>query len=420
MTTTPVREHDTIDLSAKAFWTITAADREHAFAELRAKRPISWQRPIEDAWYPEPDDPGYWAILRNADIADVSRRSDVFVSRHGVNFETLPPQVVRASQSILGMDAPDHTQIRRLVAAAFTPKQVRRIEDQIKANAIKIVDDIVGKGEVEFVSECAALLPMITVCDMIGVPEADRLPVARAAEVITGWNDPDTRDGRPLLEALPEAGRYLTKIGRTLAAQRRDDPRDDLMTALVQAEVHGERLPDAEISSFFTLLCVAGTDTTRQTTSHAVKALTDFPEQRALLAEDFDGRIGTAIEEFIRWASPVMTFRRTAVADTVVGGQEIKAGEKVVMFYPSGNWDAAVFDHPERFDLSRTPNPHLGFGGGGIHYCLGNQVAKTQLRELFRELLHRIPDFQAGEPEYLAGNLIHGIKRMPVTFTAER
>ncbi|OBK86204.1 cytochrome P450 [Mycolicibacter sinensis] len=420
MTTTTTREHDTIDLSAKAFWTTTATDREHAYAELRAKRPISWQRPVEDAWYPEPDDPGYWAILRRDDIIDVSRRNDVFVSRYGVNFETLPPHMVRASQSILGMDPPDHTQIRRLVSAAFTPRQVRRIQEQIEANAREIVDGIVGKGEVEFVSECAALLPMITVCDMIGVPEADRLPVARAAEVITGWNDPDTRDGRPLLEALPEAGRYLTKIGRTLAAQRREDPRDDLMTALVQAEVNGERLPDSEISSFFTLLCIAGTDTTRQTTSHVVKALTDFPEQRAWLLEDFDGRIGTAIEEFIRWASPVMTFRRTAVTDTVVGGQEIKAGEKVVMFYPSGNWDETAFDHPERFDLSRSPNHHLGFGGGGAHYCLGAQVAKAQLRALFRALLHHAPDFEAGQPEYLAGNLIHGIKRMPVKFTAKR
>lgn len=413
------RPHDEIDLSAKAFWDLTADAREKSFAVLRAERPISWQRPVEDAWMPDPDDVGYWAVVRHADIVEVSRRSDVFVSGQGVTFELLPPDVLRGSQSILAMDAPEHTQIRRLISAAFTPKQIKRIDEQVKANAKEIVDAIAAKGEAELVSEVAAVMPMRTVLDMIGVDRDEQIKVARAAEIITGWNDPDVRGGRERGPALAEVGWYLTKLARKLAAQRREDPREDLISALAQAEVDGERLNDVQISAFFTLLVVAGTDTTRQTTSHAIKALTDFPEQREWLMADFDGRIGGAIEEFVRWASPVMTFKRTCVADTELAGQPIRAGEKVVMFYPSGNWDTEVFDHPERFDLSRSPNPHVGFGGGGVHYCLGNQLAKSKLRALFRELLTRLPDIRAGEPVLLAGNFIHGIKSMPVTFTPE-
>jgi cytochrome P450 len=188
------------------------------------------------------------------------------------------------------------------------------------------------------------------------------------------------------------------------------------MTNLVQAEVDGERLTNEEIGAFFVLLSVAGNDTTRQTTSHVLKALTDFPEQREWLMADFHARIGTAVEEFVRWASPVMTFRRTAVADFEMSGQQISAGEKVVMFYPAGNWDTNVFANPDTFDLGRDPNPHVAFGGGGTHFCLGSQLAKTQLKAIFRELLHQLPDIQAGEPHYLAGNFIHAIRTMPCTF----
>ena len=415
-----IRPYHEIDLSSKAFWAKSATEREASFAQLRDHSPVSWQPPVEDSWLPEPDDPGYWAVVRHADIVDVSRRSEVFISGLGVQFENLPPDVLRGSQSILAMDPPDHTKIRKLISAAFTPRQVKRIEDQIKRNAAELVDAIAARGDAEFVSEVAAKLPMRTVCDMIGIARGEQEKVAHAAEVITGWNDPEVRGGRERGPALAEVGWYLTKLARTLAAQRRAEPRDDLISALVNAEVDGERLNDIEISSFFTLLCVAGTDTTRQTATHAVKALTDFPDQRAWLMEDYDGRINSAIEEFVRWASPVMTFRRTAIEDTELAGQPIKAGDKVVMFYPSGNWDTRVFHDPDTFDLSRSPNPHVGFGGGGNHFCLGNQVAKSQLRALFRELLTRIPDFRAGDPVMLEGNFIHGVKSMPIHFTPEQ
>ncbi len=185
----------------------------------------------------------------------------------------------------------------------------------------------------------------------------------------------------------------------------------------MHAEVDGDRLTDAEVAAFFVLLAVAGNDTTRQTTSHALKALTDFEDQRAWLMEDFDDRIGVAVEEMVRWASPVMTFRRTAAVDVELGGRQIAAGEKVVMFYASGNWDTTVFDRPDVLDLGRKPNPHLGFGGGGRHFCLGAHVARTQLRAIFGELLHQLPDIRAGEPEYLQGNFVHAIRAMPCTFS---
>jgi cytochrome P450 len=336
-----------------------------------------------------------------------------------VQFENMPPKVLRSSQSILAMDAPEHTATRKLISAAFTPKQVARIAEQITANASDIVDDIASAGEADFVGQVAAILPTRTLCDMLGVAVEDRAGVARASEVITGWNDPEVREGRERGPALFEAGMHLTTLARRLAAERRAEPRKDLITSLVQAEVGGQRLTDLEISAFFTLLCIAGTDTTRQTAAHAIAALTAFPEQREWLMADFDARIGLAIEEFVRWASPVMTFKRTCVAEFELNGTRIAPGEKVVMFYSSGNWDTDVFDHPERLDLSRSPNPHLGFGGGGAHFCLGNQVAKLQLRALLGEVLRRLPDIRAGEKELLAGNFIHGVKRLPVWFTPE-
>jgi cytochrome P450 len=209
---------------------------------------------------------------------------------------------------------------------------------------------------------------------------------------------------------------YLHQVAQTLAAERRHQPGDDLISNLVHAEVDGDRLTDLEVAAFFVLLTVAGNDTTRQTTSHALKALTDFPDQRAWLLEDFDSRIPAAVEEFIRWATPVMTFRRTAAADFTLGDQTIREGDKVVMFYPSGNFDETVFEAPLRLNLGRQPNPHVAFGGGGRHFCLGAHVARAQLRALFGELLHRLPDIQSGEPQYVPGNFVHAIRAMPCSF----
>lgn len=417
ITSVTPRPYDPIDLSSRAFWSTTAAERERSFTLLRAERPVSWHPPVEDALMHDPQDRGYWAVTRHADIVAISRNSEVFLSGKGVLFENVPEELLEASQSFLAMDPPRHTLIRKLVHAAFTPRQIRRIEDSIKANAAAIVAELKEAGSgADFVDHCAKELPIRTLSDMIGIPESERQQVAHAADALVSWGDPVYLAGRNPLEVLMENQMYLHQVAGALAAERRENPGDDLISALVHADVDGDRLSDFEVSAFFVLLAVAGNDTTRQTSSHAMKALTDFPDQRAWLREDFDNRIGGAVEEFVRWASPVMTFRRTAATDVELGGQQVAAGEKVVMFYSSGNWDTAVFDHPERFDLSRTPNPHLGFGGGGRHFCLGAHVARTQLRALFGELLRQLPDIEAGDPAYLAGNFVHAIREMPATW----
>jgi cytochrome P450 len=411
------RAYDPIDLSSRAFWATSAADRERSFATLRAERPISWHPPVEDSLMPDPADPGFWAVTRHADIVAVSRNSDVFLSGKGVLFENVPEDVLEASQSFLAMDPPRHTLIRKVVHAAFTPRQVRRIEDSIKDNAKAIVTELREAGSgADFVEHCSKEIPVRTLSDMVGIPESDRHAVADAADALVSWGDPDFLNGRNPLEVLVTNQMYLHQVALALAAERRENPGDDLFSALVHAEVEGARLTDAEIAAFFVLLSVAGNDTTRQTISHGMKGLTDFPEQRAWLMGAFEERIGTAIEEFVRWATPVMTFRRTAATDYELGGQRIAAGEKVVMFYSSGDRDDDAFVQPERFDLSRNPNPHLGFGGGGRHFCLGAHVARAQLRAIFSELLTQIPDLQLGEPSYATGNFIHAIRSMACTW----
>ena len=411
------RAYDAIDLSSRAFWSTTAADRERSFAVLRAERPVSWHPPVEDALMPDPDDPGYWAVTRRADIVAVSRDSEVFRSGNGVMFESIPVELLEASQSFLAMDPPRHTKLRKLAHAAFTPRQVRRIEESIQANAKAIVEELRAAGSgADFVDHCAKELPIRTLSDMVGIPESERERMAHATDAMVSWADPVYLQGRPALEVIFEQQMYLHQVVGTLAAERRENPGDDLISSLVHAEVDGDRLTDAEVAAFFVLLSVAGNDTTRQTISHTMKALTDFPDQRAWLLADYENRIGVAVEEFVRWATPVMTFRRTAATDFELGGQRIAAGEKVVMFYPSGNWDTEAFDHPERFDLSRSPNPHVGFGGGGLHFCLGAHVARAQLRAIFSELLGQLPDIQASDATYVAGNFVHAVRSLPCTF----
>ncbi|BBZ22507.1 cytochrome P450 [Mycolicibacter hiberniae] len=414
---TAARAYDTVDLSSRAFWSLTAAERERSFALLRAERPVSWHPPVEDAMLNDPDDPGFWAITRHADIVTVSRANDVFLSGKGVMFENFPEEMLETTQSFLAMDPPRHTKLRKLATAAFTPRQIRRIEASIKANAKAIVEELTAAGSgADFVEHCAKELPLRTLADMVGVPDSEREQVAHAADALVSVNDPVFLAGRDPLAVMGENIMYLHQVAGALAAQRRESPGDDLFSGLVNAEVDGDRLTDAEVSAYFVLLAVAGNDTTRQATSHALRALTDFPDQRRWLLADFDRRIGTAVEEFVRYATPVMTFRRTAATDYELGGQTIRAGDKVALFYSSGNRDEQVFDQPDRLDLSRGPNPHVGFGGGGQHYCLGTNVARAQLRAIFGELLHQLPNIEAGEPEYLAGSFIHGIRTMPCTF----
>ena len=414
------RPYDPADLSSTAFWSLTAPQREQVFAELRRERPVSWHRPVENGLFEDPNDQGFWAVVRHADLVEVTKRPGDFASGEGIVFESMPQELLDAGQGFIAMDAPRHTQVRRLLSSAFTPRQMARTADRIEANARRIVDDMAGLGECDLVEHVSTLLPMHNICDMVGIPEQHRLTVAHEAQYAGGWRDPDLMQGAEPLTRLMETSSTLRAIALELVTARRAEPADDLMTALVQAEVDGVRLSDDEIVSFFGLLMVAGNDTTRQSTTHGVKALVDHPEQRAWLMEDLDGRMAGAVEEIVRWATPIMTFRRTASRDCELGGQQITAGDKVVLFYASANWDTDVFDHPERLDLSRSPNPHVSFGGGGVHHCLGNQLARRQLAAVFRELLTRLPDLEVvGEPVLSTGNFFHGVNRMTVRYTPE-
>ena len=414
------RPYDPADVSSLEFWSGTAKDRERVFAELRAHRPISWHRPVKNGMFEDPNDQGFWAVVRHADLVEVTRRPGDFLSGEGITFESIPTELLDSAQGFIAMDPPRHTKIRRLLASAFTPKQLARIDTHIVGNARGIVDDIAGKGEIDFVAEVAALVPMHNICDMIGIPAEHRRTVAYESQFADGWRDPRLLQGSEPLARLFQTIVTVRAIADELIAARRAQPQDDLMTSLVQAEVDGERLSDDEIMSFFVLLIIAGNDTTRQSIAHGMKALTDFPEQRAWLMEDLDGRLPMAVEEIIRWATPIMTFRRTAAHDTELGGQHITAGDKVIMFYSSANMDTEVFDHPEQLDLSRHPNKHVAFGGGGIHHCLGAQLARRQIAATFRELLTRLPDIHTvGEPELGNGNFFHTVMSMTAEFTPE-
>jgi cytochrome P450 len=409
------RAYHELDISSGAFWAQTFSQREQTFARLRAdsqRDGLTWQEPFQTN-FPHAET-GFWAATRNEDISYISRHHEIFSSAEGVGVSPLPKEAQAAVSFFLMMDPPQHSVFRRLISAAFTPRQVARIAAQIEANAREIVDNLTGAGEVDFVTACSAILPMRTVSDMIGIAPQDRPAVARAAEAMfAGVDEQAVADGIDSVSFLISQMELLREAAIEIAKDRRLHPKDDLMTAIVQAEVEGQRLTDDQVGAFMILLSTAGNDTTKQTTSHTVLALDRHPEQREWLLADFDNRIGTAIDEFVRYASPVMDFARTAKTDTEIRGSKILAGEKVALFYCSGNRDESDFDRPGDFLLSRSPNHHVGFGGHGVHYCLGANVAKTQLRALFRELLTRLPNLEIGEPEWLPNQFVHGIRRLP-------
>ncbi|MCP9275215.1 cytochrome P450 [Mycolicibacterium arenosum] len=405
------REFCEYDVSSREFWAKSFVERDATFAALRATEGLTWHRPLPSLF--ESDEPGFWAVTRRADIAYASAHPELFSSADGVALDPMPADVQRFASFFLAMDPPRHNVYRRLISAAFTPRNVARIEDRIHANAVQVVDDLVGAGDVDFVAACSTRLPMMTISDMLGVDPGQREALASAAEKLFSASDDEyaTLEDR----AAHTMGEmfFLNNCGVELAKHRRAHPADDLMTAMVNAEVDGHRLTDEEMGAFMVLLASAGNDTTKQATTHAMMALVANPEQRDWLMADFDNRIGPAVEEFVRYATPVMQFARFVTADTELGGQQVKAGDKIGLFYCSANRDEAVFDDPHGFDLARSPNPHLGFGGGGPHFCLGSQVAKAELRNLFRELLTRLTRVEFGEPDYLLSNFVHGVKRLP-------
>jgi cytochrome P450 len=334
----------------------------------------------------------------------------------------MPQDFLEFFGSMINMDDPRHARLRRIVSNAFTPRHLNDLIDDVERAAREIVDGIIDKGECDFVTEVAALLPLRVILDMMGIPLSEEKFVFDRTNVILGAGDPeyvpDQSEGAVMM-ALLTAGQELAQMVQELGADRQANPRDDMITRLVTSEVEGEHLSPAELASFFILLVVAGNETTRNAIAHGLLALTEHPDQKDRWLADFDGLAPTAIEEIVRWATPVIHFRRTVTQDGVrLGDHEFSEGDKVVLFYNSANRDEDVFDDPFRFDVGRTPNEHVGFGGPGPHFCLGAHLARREMTVMFKELFRRIPDIHAvGGPDQLRSNFINGIKHLRAEFT---
>ncbi len=405
-----------IDLASVKFWLEDDDVRDGAFATLRREAPISfWAEPEVEGFE---IGPGHWAVTRMDDVHYASRHPEIYSSYPNIGMSDIPAEVAEFFGSMIALDDPRHQRLRGIVSRAFTPKVVARIEESVRTRARQLVDAMIADhpdGQADLVSALAGPLPLQIICDMIGIPEEDHQMVFHWTNVILGASDPDiAADAAEFAQSAMDFGAYSTAI----AEQRRVHPRDDLTTSLVEAEMDGHRLTSADLASFFMLLAIAGNETTRNAISHGVLALTRYPEQRQRWWADFEALSATAVEEIVRWASPVVYMRRTLTQDTVLNGTAMAKGDKVTLWYNSANRDESKFDNPWAFDLARNPNPHQGFGGGGAHFCLGANLARREIKVVFDELRRRLPDLEVtDEPSRLASAFIHGIKAMPVAWS---
>jgi methyl-branched lipid omega-hydroxylase len=405
-----------IDLSQNEFWAAPPAWRHEAFARLRAlPRPALFEEP--EAPFANPDSSGYYAFVRHSDVSEASRHPELFSSARGAtSIADLPPEFNEYFGSMINMDDPRHARLRRIVSRAFTPKMIKSFEEGVQRTAAQIVDDLLVTGPCDFVQHVSARLPLTIICDMMGIGQEHYAMVLRNTNIILSGADPEfiSADLDQAVTQLLTAGQDLADLVTGLAAARQEQPADDLTTALATANVDGEQLTPAELASFFILLVVAGNETTRTAISHGLTLLTDYPDQRDLLLADLDGRIGGAVEEIVRYVSPVIWMRRSVTRDCTLNGHDYREGDKAVLFYWAANRDEAVFEAPERFDISRSPNPHVGFGGAGPHFCLGAHLARREITAMLRELLTRAPRIRAAaEPDRLLSSFINGIKHLP-------
>jgi cytochrome P450 len=414
---------DRFDLSDLEFWAQPVEHREAAFRTLRAERPIAFyaEPELPASAIALPPGPGYYAITRHADVVEISRHPELYCSgQSGSTISDMPTELLEFFGSMINMDDPRHSRLRRIVSAAFNPRMVRSVEDGIQRVASDIVDEVAAVGECDFVTEIAARLPIKVICDMMGIPERDYGRVFHCSNVILSSGDTEyIAEGEDVVLAFLNSATELASMMHDLAAYRVEHPTDDLTSALMQANVDGESLTHDELSAFFILLLVAGNETTRNAISHGLWALTEHPDQRRVWAADVEGVAPTAVDEIVRWASPVIFMRRTVTEPTVLSGHEFAQGDKVILFYNSANRDEEVFEDPYRFDVLRQPNPHVGFGAAGPHFCLGAHLARREITVMFRELFRRLPDIAAAsEPARLRSNFINGIKHLPCSFSA--
>jgi cholest-4-en-3-one 26-monooxygenase len=382
------------------------------FAELRRTAPVWWNRkPRGVGGF---DDEGYWVVTRHADVVAVSRDNDNYstwentaIIRHqdGASRE----QIELQRFVMLNIDPPQHTKLRGIVSRGFTPRAINNLRSALSARAERIVADAIASGSGDFVTDVAAELPLQAIAELVGVPQDDRRKVFDWSNDMVGYDDPEYV-GDPAAAAAELVGYAMV-----MAEDRRQCPRDDIVTKLVNAQVDGGELSSDEFGFFVILLAVAGNETTRNAISHGMHAFLENPGQWELFKAE---RPDTAADEIVRWATPVTVFQRTALADTILGGQQIAAGQRVGLFYRSANFDEEVFDHPERFDIRRSPNPHLGFGGSGAHFCLGASLARLEIDLIFNAIADHMPGIRlAGEPRRLRSGWLNGMKRLPVQYT---
>ena len=389
--------------------------RDGAFATLRREAPITFFDEVRFEDF-EPG-AGHWALTRYDDIHFASRHPEIFSSSPNITIGDGNPELAEYFGSMIVLDDPRHQRLRSIVSRAFTPKVVARIETSVRDRAHRLVADMIENhpdGSADLVTALAGPLPLQVICDMMGIPAADHDRVFHWTNLILGFGDPD------ISSDYDEFGRAAMDIGayaHQLAEDRRAHPGDDLTSALVQAQVDGEGLTSVEVASFFILLVVAGNETTRNAISHGAIALSRFPEERARWWDDFDAIAPTAVEEIIRWASPVVYMRRTLTRDFELSGIRMAQGDKVTLWYCSANRDEDRFTDPWRFDVGRNPNPHFGFGGGGAHFCLGANLARREIKVAFEELRNQLPGITvSGKPRRLISAFIHGIKELPVSW----
>lgn len=411
----PSVEIDEIDLSSHVnFWARDRQFRDAAFKTLRDESPFQFfnERVLEGS--PFPPGPGYRAITRHDDIWYVSRNPQLFCSGRGSNIGDLPQELNEFFGSMINMDDPKHFRLRSIVSKGFTPKEISRVEDSVRTRSAKVVDRLFEKfpdGSCDFVEHVAAPLPLQIICDMMGIPDSDVEKIFHWTNIILGVGDPEFVG---TYDALLTCSLEIFAYAQALGEDRVKSPRDDVTSVMMNTVVDGERLTAQEFGSFFILLVVAGNETTRNAISHGMKLLTDNPDQRKIWFEDFATHSKGAVEEIVRLSSPVMHFRRSATQDTEINGQPIAEGEKVVMWYYSGNRDERIFEDPSRFEVTRKLMPsQIGFGAGGPHFCLGANLARREMTMMFDEIRRRMPLMQiVGEPAYLQSAFINGIKRM--------
>jgi methyl-branched lipid omega-hydroxylase len=364
----------------------------------------------------------FHAAVGHAELVEISRLPQVFCSGQGsISIQDMPAEALEFFGSFITMDDPRHARLRAIVGRSFTPRRLEQVVQSVDSICAELIDGICEKGEVDLVPEISAPFPLLVICDMMGIPRSEFGAVLDATNIILGAGDPEMLGGREPMGAMFEAGITLTGLMTELAEKRRAEPTDDLTSALVHANVDGESLTNEELGPFFILLAVAGNDTTRTATSLGMHFLGEHPDQRRVWQDDLPLVTPTAVEEIVRYASPVTFMRRTVTQPATIGGRSFDEGDKVVLFYGAANRDPAVFEDPDTFDVRRDPNPHVGFGGPGPHFCLGAHLARRELSIVFRQLLTRLPDIEpSGPPDFLEAAtipLVSGVKHLPVTFT---